>query len=428
MFINSISQSQPVCAFRAEVKPEIMKKRCEKLTQQYIMSPKHIIKWPENQAEKNALVDTLKNIYRILLSQDIWNTSLKVKRPDTPEEKAVLLEILNFRAQLERFTQLSHRKFEVMHDESESMTSEKRSTTLNAIEKKIEEEKKRYKGAFEFFRELDAMEEAYIENKYVKIKGLDDFWNQIRANNVNSDNNLSVKEIIDIINTPEKATAEIATVEKPVAKENNKPAREKIADDYRLLLRRYVDVYSEEEGATDKNTELARKDAIKANLNLLKKYPHLKNLLTKIFKEVEAEYSANIKLAASKEMYPLGHLWQIMEEIENIAKPAIEELKACEEVLAQNSEDKKAAKRAEYLKNKLNNLKKEWLEGLEQSVRYEKENRARAAASGAGEAYDYLVGENQNVIGQNAIMEDLKSKYGDIQLAPWTEVFSVFLN
>ena len=54
--------------------------------------------------------EIIKNQLKILLTQDIWEPKLKVKMPDSKEEKEVLLEVLKNRAKLDRFTRLSNEK------------------------------------------------------------------------------------------------------------------------------------------------------------------------------------------------------------------------------------------------------------------------------------------------------------------------------
>ena len=42
--------------------------------------------------------EVARNQYKILLTQDIWADKLKVKRPENPLEKEVLIEVLQNRA------------------------------------------------------------------------------------------------------------------------------------------------------------------------------------------------------------------------------------------------------------------------------------------------------------------------------------------
>ena len=48
--------------------------------------------------------EIVKNQFKVLLSQDIWAYRLAVKMPESEVEKEALLELLEHRAQLERFT------------------------------------------------------------------------------------------------------------------------------------------------------------------------------------------------------------------------------------------------------------------------------------------------------------------------------------
>ena len=58
--------------------------------------------------KKGLNPEVARNQYKILLTQDIWAEKLKVKRPETPVEKEVLLEILQNRMKLDRFARLNN--------------------------------------------------------------------------------------------------------------------------------------------------------------------------------------------------------------------------------------------------------------------------------------------------------------------------------
>ena len=51
-----------------------------------------------------------RNQLKILLTQDIWNTGLRVKMPETQLEKDVLLEILQQRLKLDRLARLCNER------------------------------------------------------------------------------------------------------------------------------------------------------------------------------------------------------------------------------------------------------------------------------------------------------------------------------
>lgn len=57
--------------------------------------------------------EVLKNQLKILLTQDIWAEKLKVKMPETPLEKEVLLEVLQNRLKLDRFSRLTNEKLKI---------------------------------------------------------------------------------------------------------------------------------------------------------------------------------------------------------------------------------------------------------------------------------------------------------------------------
>ena len=67
---------------------------------------------PEFKA-KGVNPEVARNQLKVLLTQDIWAPSLKVKRPETELEKEVLLEILNYRAKLDRYVRLTNEKLHI---------------------------------------------------------------------------------------------------------------------------------------------------------------------------------------------------------------------------------------------------------------------------------------------------------------------------
>lgn len=413
MFINSIPQSQPTCSFQGNF----------------------------NKAE------VLRNKYKIMLTQDIWSPSLKVKMPETPEEKEVLLEVLKNRLKLDRFARLTNehagiifklnlieslKKENPKSDELPKLIKEltskgKLSSVLKTLEKNIEQEKLKNKDAVKYFKDIDYIEDEYIDKKFISYSQLEKFWHQIRKNNINSDNKLSTKEIISIVNKEINSAKVIKKSDKTAVNLNKKQAILKLERDYEENLRRYIDVYAESKEESTKNTIKSRDLVSNNNEELFKKYPELRKQLPNIFKTVEAKYKHKVHRVASQEMYPVGQIWLIMDNIEKLAQKSIANLKKCKNVLETNPNDEDSIRGVKYETGKLENLKKEWLEGLSGAVKYERENRARAMSIGMEEDYEYLVGKNQNVIGQTNFIQELKLKYNDITKTPWEEVFEIFL-
>lgn len=384
--------------------------------------------------------EILKNQLKILLTQDIWAEKLKVKMPETPLEKDVLLEILKNRLNLDRFTRLTNEKFRLkallsrFNSLSEKNPShpdlpqlrqeiEKRGnleSVFKTLDKNIELERKKNQSAIDFFKDIEELEKEYLEKRLVKPSGMEKFWFKIKKQNINTDERYSTKELIDIVSNGTaqevKNTAQVAT-----QRLSKKQVLLQIEKEYEQMLREEIDVY---EGRLNHNDDAQRlrKAIFSEKVLKLSKIYNFEKLVPKLFEKVEQKYTHKVDRLMGIDIYPIGEIWEDMLRVETNIKTLMNEIKSLKEQIAQkpNSNELK-----ESLTKKLEEIKAEkedWIKGLKYSVKYEKINRARMNNAGRLPEYDYLTCENKTIKKHKAIFEILKKNNDTIPEDSWTEI------
>ena len=212
----------------------------------------------------NAAKDkVVRNQLKILLTQDIWAPRLKVKMPETPLEKEVLLEVLRNRLKLDTFTRLSNERFatkadviiynDLLEKEPENPEISEIKKRLDAIgdipgriktlsremnkELKVEENR----NAMNYFKNIAQMEEDYLNTKRIKESKIEKFFTQIQKHNINPDGRYTTEELIRFIEN-DKA---------PVIDHKNQIFSKKqllaaIESDYEKQLRENINVFGSE--------------------------------------------------------------------------------------------------------------------------------------------------------------------------------------
>lgn len=384
--------------------------------------------------------EILKNQLKILLTQDIWAEKLKVKMPETPLEKDVLLEILKNRLNLDRFTRLTNEKFRLkallshFNSLSEKNPShpdlpqlrqeiEKRGnleSVFKTLDKNIELERKKNQSAIDFFKDIEELEKEYLEKRLVKPSGMEKFWFKIKKQNINTDERYSTKELIDIVSNGTaqevKNTAQVAT-----QRLSKKQVLLQIEKEYEQMLREEIDVY---EGRLNHNDDAQRlrKAIFSEKVLKLSKIYNFEKIVPKLFEKVEQKYTHKVDRLMGIDIYPIGEIWEDMLRVETNIKTLMNEIKSLKEQIAQkpNSNELK-----ESLTKKLEEIKAEkedWIKGLKYSVKYEKINRARMNNAGRLPEYDYLTCENKTIKKHKAIFEILKKNNDTIPEDSWTEI------
>lgn len=359
--------------------------------------------------------EVLKNQFKILLSQDIWSYRLAVKMPESEIEKEALLELLEHRAQLDRFARLQDEKGEIAiklaHAERLAETDPQNpdlkvilkwldnkgnlDTTVNTLNRQMEQEIKRNRPAFEYFENLRKLEDEYLAKKLVKEQQLEKYWHKIKKGNINADGRYSTRELIEIIKTGKlpKATEEVVESAMPKIT-SRKDLLAVVRSEYRRLLREEINVY-----ATNNNhtpfAKLAQKRLQEMYDAPLKKFNVDPKRLDDIYKYVEREFNTQIDNILDIDIYPLGEHWAQMSIVESKLRTLRRDISQLNSRITQFPEDSKAQADLTQKLSELDVAKKLWIAGMKKSVAYEAKNREMMIAADRVRQYDYLTGENK---------------------------------
>ena len=353
-----------------------------------------------------------KNQMRILLTQDIWAPKLKIKKPESPLEKEVLLEVLQNRMHLDRFARLKNDRFKLisqilMANSCKDTNSpeyknvltnlSKRgnlASTLNTLDKDIEMEEKKNRPAIEYFKEIDKTMDEYLEKHLIKYPAMEKFWYKISKNNINQDGKYSTKELINIVQN--NTVDEIANTPKATPQLTKKQLFAKVEKQYEQILRETVDVYDRTFQHANEARE-AQKIITKTNAEYFKKFPGIEKQLPKLYEMVENRFIHKMTRLQNMEIYPIGEIWAGMQNFERKIRLLTKNIPVLKEKLKQNPNDAETTKLLESHIVGIYKMKKAWLEGLECSIKYEKINHERAITEGLGEEYDYVTAANKNI-------------------------------
>ncbi len=383
--------------------------------------------------------EVARNQMRILLTQDIWSPKLKVKMPETQLEKDVLLEILRNRLKLDRFARLNNQKMQLRGtvNQASRLLSEEPShpelpqllaeidkagnleTTFKTLDKSIELEAKKNKPALDYFKDLERIEDEYTERKLVKSSALQRFWEQVRKKNINSDGQYSTRELIDIVSeTPIENTTTAKVASKPLTK---KQLLTQIEKQYEQTLRETIDVYENRSNRYEdaKNArELIQETYGKSLANI----PGAQKHLEKIYLSVENKITHKVDRLADTDIYPIGEIWQEMKKVETSMKKTLQELGDLRTKLAAEPDNKELQQALKQKEDFLQELKTDWVTGMNHSIRYENINRQRLTDAGRVSEYDYLTGENKTIKRHKAAFEVYNNNNESIPENYWSKI------
>jgi len=410
MFINAVSYSANLYAQKQSQKTNAFKNLKNHSASEQIAFRKAPATNPE----------IMRNQFKILLTMDIFAPKLKVKMPETPLEKEVLLEVLQYRQKLEKYTRLNNERFRLknligyinsLRKDNPShpdlpILQEKLNkngnieTVMNNLDKQIDLETKKNKHALEYFDNIAKLEDEYLANRLIKVAAMDKFAHKINKNNLNPDEKYSTKDLIKII-TEGVAPAENkpAAQTKPSIKETPQTLTKKeflmyAQEQYEDLLRTNINLY---EGKTNHNQDArnARKIITETNASLIKKFAASTKLLLKLFENAEKKYTFKVDRLANIDIYPIGEIWDDMAKVETSIKNEMQEISALKNKLAKSPHDGKLRSDLKSKEETLEELKTDWIKGLKYSLKYENVNRERMKAAGRLAEYDYLTAKNK---------------------------------
>lgn len=386
-----------------------------------------------------------KNQFKLLLSQDIWAYRLAVKMPESDIEKEALLELLEHRAHLERYTRLQNEKGEILiklaHAEQLAATNPQSpelqeilkwldnkgnlDATMNTLNKQIAQEIKKNKPAFDYFEALKKLEEEYLEKKLVKEQQLEKYWHKIKKGNINADGRYSTRDLIEIIKTG-KLPVEVTEATSGIPRITSKKDMLMVVKmEYRRLLRENVNVYNlnSNQTAAAKSSQQKLQEMYATEL---RRYGIDSGRLDDIYKYVEREFNTQIDNIMDIDIYPLGEHWQQMSEVENKLRVLRREVA---QLIGKRSDgaaaDLEANKLIDAKLSEIEAAKSLWLAGARKSVEYEAVNREMMDDAGKLRQYEYLVGENKIIKMHKEALKISEENNGVIPEEMWGRILSL---
>ena len=361
--------------------------------------------------------NVLKNKYRILLTQDIWAEKLDIKIPDSELEKNILLEILNQRKNLDRYTRLQNEKAKIMGDlfkynylaQNGIQTPEREklfqslakrgnlATAMSTLDKNIALEKSKNREAIEYFKNIEKIENEYLDLHKIKSNELAKFYIQVRKNNINKEHQYSTQELINIISN--KDFSEInpvkSTLENTSIPQGKKQILLNAQNQYEKFLREKVNIY-----IMEKHWQIAnegRRSIFEENKKYIEKYPGLEKQLNNTFDTIQKKYSFKTQNLGSVNVYKLGEIWLEMNKGVVELRETTQKINTIKTKLKHNKNDKKLLKALEKEEKELQHTKKLWIKALRVSMDLERKNREKFVKVGKADVYDYLTSENKEI-------------------------------
>ncbi len=390
-------------------------------------------------AFKGLNPEVARNQLKLFLTQEIWSPKLKVKMPETDLEKEVLLEVLQNRLKLDKFTRLTNERFNLLskinlikeymaekvpHPDLEALVAEVKKVgnvdkVIETLDKRIATEADKNKPALDYFKGIEKLDDEYRERKLINDSKMTKWWNKINKGNINPDEKYSTKELIDIVTNPTTAEKEVTKAAHPLSKKELLASCAKL---YEQSLRENVNIY---DGKIQKTEEVvaARKLIFETYGNLLKKFPNIETKLNETYKSVENKFTFKVDKMGGLDVdiYPINEIWKEMKTVENSIRDGIKEVADLEEKFVETPYDDKLEKALKTSRKNLEKQKKEWLEGMKYSVKYEAENRKRMAAANVLNEYDYATSENKILKKHKAAQEFVKNNK-EIPDSFWTDI------
>lgn len=386
--------------------------------------------------------DLLKNQLKILLTQDIWAEKLNIKMPESELEKSVLLEILNMRKNLDRYTRLTNERLRIILDvrlRNELLQTNPNSPQIQELEKdiakrgniakvistldkQIDLEKNKNKQAIDYFKNIERMEEEYLQNRQIKSNMMAKFWDQVRKNNINKDHKYSTQDLIDIVSGKKDLpkAENIVKTAKPEKLMTKRQILSEVQKKYEAYLRKNINIYTG-------NFE----DAIKGCnevINLYKqhisKYPDFGKQVVKALEEIRKKYNFKVERLGIVDIYDVGKAWKEMEVDFNEIKALDKVIKSLKATLAENSSNKDLNKLLLETEEKFANLKTSWTKDMQESVSCEAKNRIIFSKNGVLDAYDYLTGANKDLLCYKELNEICKRNNGVLPEEKWEQLLN----
>ena len=341
------------------------------------------------------------------MCQDIWAEKLKIRKPESPIEKEVLLEVLQNRLKLDRFTRLNNYLFKLktkvgyinslienspanpelpkLKKEVEKLGNLQ--SVYKTLNKQIKLEAAKNKSALEYFNNIDHLQEEYLERKLINSSKMYKYWKQMEKNNINENEKYNTNDLINIITDSSKFAISKSA---PLSK---KQLLDKVTLRYEDLLRERINIY----GATTNHTPdaiEAQRILAKENLNDLKRFPDIAKQINKICKSIENKIKYKADRLGGIYIHPIGEIWHDMNIFKSDIKLLSRDIENIKEQLVKEPDNELLKVNLKIKEDLLNKTKENWLTGLKYSLKYEAENRQRMIDGDREAEYNYLTEKN----------------------------------
>ena len=386
-------------------------------------------------------VAVLENKAKIINAIDIMSKNPMIKLPENDIEKKALLEVLEQRLKLNKYVRLREEAREIRSilqkanelidaskiQEAKALLNEldKRGNIdaiLQTLDKRIELEEKKNTPALKYFEDLDKTMREYMDKKLINDNQIDKGWFQIKKNSINPDRTLSPEELIEIIKTGKKA--EVATETRNSSRKDLLATLEK---EYEDLMRKGINIYATKRENQELNNNYDKSRNIRYQLTQkyetqLKKYPGIQEALEKNYSKIEKKYTFKVNQLNNIDIYPIGEIWDQMRDVEKSNTNITKELPILKENLAKNPNDKTLEMEITGKEVVLAGLRKDWMRGVTLSLKYEAENRERMANAGHLAEYDYLTAKNKTLTNHRLAMQIYKENNETIPEEAWNDL------
>ncbi len=385
--------------------------------------------------------EVVKNQLRIYLTQDIANLKPMVKMPKTPLEKEVILEVLTQRLKLDKYFRLNTERFNtlatidlyeekvekgIINEETEELKKQidkkgnlaKYFETLN---KKIELEKNKNIQAIQYFNDVNKLENEYLERKLVNPSKIDKEYYNIRKNNINSGEEYSTQELIDIISGKTSYTQNETIKTVPIGSLSKAQLFNAVDVAYENILREETDIY---EGYTEhyNDAQRARKLVAEKYQEAIQKYPNIQKFLTRIYLRKEEKFAHKVDKLLGVEIYPLSDHWKQMRTVEADIKNLMESIKELKAEMEQNGENSALEAIINGKTKQLEELKQGWIDGLMTSIGSEMYNRDAFKKAGVLNDYIYLIEKNPTLLKHSYVFNVHKENNQVIPDELWEDI------
>ncbi len=385
--------------------------------------------------KKGLNPEVARNQYKILLTQDIWAEKLKVKRPETPVEKEVLLEILQNRMKLDRFARLNNllARLKTKVDFANNMIENdpdnpdlpellreinkqgNLDSVYKTLKKQIQMEAAKHKPALDYFKNIDKLESEYLDKRLMKYSRLEKFWYQIEKNNLNPDGKYTTRDLIRIISEENKPEP------KQTAPLNKKQLLDKMTRQYEDILLESLNIYSKITNH-DKEAYDAKKTLAILNLSDLKRFPEITQQVGKMCANIESKITYKAQRLSGLGIYPIGTIMDDMVYMKAEIRKMTDNISQLKEQLNKNPNNQEIKTEIINKENKLKKMKESWEKGLELSIEYEQKNRQKMIDNNRIEEYEYLTNKNKVLNKYKEYYQIMKSSDGKLPPSIWNEI------